>query len=101
MLAVSRYSLGVPGDRVQGSQALLGVPVPEATQGDQIAVVGDGAYKVCEQLEREAAQGAGILQDATTVRMLSWLKDHRTLTAAAQAQGVSTPTERTGLHTTA
>ena len=41
--AVSRYSLGVPGYRLQGSQALLGLPVPDATQWDQIEVVGDCA----------------------------------------------------------
>ena len=43
VLAVSRYSLGVPGYRLPGYQAMLGVPVPEATQWDQIEVVGDGA----------------------------------------------------------
>jgi hypothetical protein len=33
-LAVSRYDLGVPGYRLQGYQAMLGVPVPDATQWD-------------------------------------------------------------------
>jgi len=43
VLAVSRYDLGVPGYRLQGYQAMLGVPVPDATQWDQIEVVGDCA----------------------------------------------------------
>jgi transposase len=43
VLAVSRYSLGVPGYRLPGYQAMLGVPVPDATQWDQIEVVGDCA----------------------------------------------------------
>jgi hypothetical protein len=34
VLAVSRYYLGVPGYRLQGYQAMLGVPVPDATQWD-------------------------------------------------------------------
>jgi hypothetical protein len=41
VLAVSRYDLGVPGYRLQGYQAMLGGPVPDATQWDQIEVVGD------------------------------------------------------------
>lgn len=101
VLAVSRYYLGVPGYRLQGYQAMLGVPVPDATQWDQIEVVGDCAYKVFEQMEREAAQGELIFQDDTAVRILSLIKENRERVAAAQAQGLSTPTERTGMHTTA
>ena len=101
VLAVSRYSLGVPGYRLQGDQAMLGVPVPDATQWDQIEVVGDCAYKVLAQLEREAAQGELIFHDDTAVRILALIKENSAILAAAQAQGVSTPNERTGMHTTA
>lgn len=101
VLAVSRYSLGVPGYRVQRSQAMLGMPVPDATQGDQSEVVGDCAYKVCAHMEQEAAQGELIFQDDTAVRILSLIKEHRGLVAAAQAQGLSRTTERTGRHPTA
>jgi hypothetical protein len=48
VLAVRRYSLGIPGYRWQAYQAMLGVPVPDATQWDQIEVVGDCAYQVFE-----------------------------------------------------
>jgi hypothetical protein len=34
VLGVSRYYLGLPGYRVQAYQAMLGVPVPDATQWD-------------------------------------------------------------------
>jgi transposase len=101
VLAVSRYYLGVPGYRLQGYQAMLGVPVPDATQWDQIEVVGDCAYKVFAQMEREAAQGALIFHDDTAVRILSLIKENRALVAAAQGQGLSTTNERTGMHTTA
>jgi hypothetical protein len=101
VLVVSRYYLGVPGYRLQGYQAMLGVPVPDATQWDQIEVVGDCAYKVFAQMEREAAQGALIFHDDTAVRILSLLKENRDLVAAAHAQGLSTINERTGMHTTA
>jgi transposase len=101
VLAVSRYYLGLPAYRVQGYQAMLGVPVPDATQWDQIEVVGDCAYKVFEQLEREAAQGELIFHDDTAVRILALIQENSAILAAAQAQGVSTSTERTGMHTTA
>jgi transposase len=99
--AVSRYSLGVPGYRLPGYQAMLGVPVPDATQWDEIEVVGDCASKVFEQMEREAAQGEVILQDDTAVRILSVRKATRDRLAAAQSQGLSAPKERTGMPTTA
>ena len=101
VLAVSRYYLGVPGYRLQGYQAMLGVPVPDATQWEQIEMVGDCAYKVFEALEREAAQGEVIFQDDTAVRILSFIKENRALFDQAKAQGLSKPNERTGMHTTA
>jgi hypothetical protein len=101
VLAVSRYYLGLPGYRLQGYQAMLGVPVPDATQWEQIEVVGDCAYKVCEQLECEAAQGEVIFQDDTAVRILSLMQENRALVDQAKAQGVLAPKERTGMHTTA
>ena len=81
--------LGLPLYRSQGYQAMLGVPVPDATQWDQIEVVGDCAYKVFAQMEQEAAQGELIFQDDTAVRILSLIQENRDLVAAAQAQGLS------------
>jgi hypothetical protein len=101
VLAVSRDSLGVPGSRWPGSQARLGVPVAAATPWDQIAVGGDGASQVWEQMDREAAQGAGILPADPAVRRLAWLSETRALGPAAQAQGLAPPQERPGMHPTA
>ena len=101
VLAVGRYLLGLPLYRIAAYQAMLGVPVPDATQWDQIEVVGDCAYKVFAHMEHEAAQGELIFQDDTAVRILSLLKENRDLVAVAQAQGLSRTTERTGMHTTA
>jgi hypothetical protein len=80
---------------------MLGVPVPDATQWEQIEQVGDCAYTVCEEMEREAAQGALIFQDDTAVRIVSRIQENRVLFDQAKAQGVSAPKERTGMHTTA
>jgi hypothetical protein len=46
VLAVSRYYLGIPLYRLAGYQAMVGVPVADATQWDQIARVADCAYPV-------------------------------------------------------
>jgi len=101
VLAVRRDYLGLPCYRIEAYQALLGVPVPEATQWDEIEKVGDGAYVVCEQMEKAAAQGELIFQDDTAVRLLSLMQENVEIVSAAQAQGLSTLTERTGMHPTA
>lgn len=101
VLAIGRYYLGLPLYRLQGYQAMLGVPVPDATQWDQIEKVGDCSYVVFAYLERLAAQGELIYQDDTAVRILSLIGENRTLRAQAEAMGSSRPQERTGMYTTA
>src|SRR5712671_6134259 len=101
VLAVSRYSLGLPFYRLQGYQAMLGVPVPDATQWDQIEKVGDCSYVVFVYLETLAAQGELIYQDDTSVRILTLLKENQAMQAQAEAMGFSRSKERTGMFTTA
>ena len=101
VLVVSRYYLGLPGYRVQAYQAMLGVPVPDATQWDQIEHVGNCAYRVFRQMEQVAAQGRLIFHDDTAVRILALMQENRDRLAAAQAQGLATPPDRLGMHTTA
>jgi len=79
---------------------MLGAPVPDATQGDQIEQVGDCSDTGCASLESLAAQGDLIHQDDTSVRMLSLMAEHRKIRAQAEALGFSRPTERTGMCTT-
>ena len=101
VLAVRRSSVGVPFSRLDGSQAMLGGPVPDATQGDQIARGADGGYGVVTHLEGRAAQGELIYPDDTPVRILSRLAANRHAQARAEARGVSRATARTGMSTTA
>ena len=76
VLAVSRYYLGLPFFRVEAYQSMLGVPVPDATQWDQIERVANCGYVVFAHLERLAAQGELIYQDDTTVRILSLIGEN-------------------------
>jgi hypothetical protein len=101
VLVVGRDYLGLPFYRLQGYQAMLGVPVPDATQWDQIEKVGDCGYVVFEYLETLAAQGELIYQDDTSVRILSLMAENLTLQAQAEAMGFLRSKERTGMFTTA
>jgi hypothetical protein len=101
VLALARYYWGLPWPRLAGFQALVGVPVPAAPPGEQTAVVGAGAYPVFKDLEKLAAQGAGIFHDATPQGVLALIEENQQATAQARAQGKAQADERTGMQTTA
>jgi transposase len=95
VLVLGRYYLGGPLYRLEGYQAMVGVPVSDATQWDQIERVADCAYPVFEQLQTLAAQGEVIYQDDTHVRILSLIAENR------RTQADDTSGARTGMYTTA
>jgi len=95
VVALARYYLGVPWYRLQSFQALVGVPVPDATQWDQVEHVGNCVYPLFKHLERLAAQGEIIYQDDTSARLLSLIKENQ------QAQDAARARARTGRYTTA
>src|SRR5215813_12369175 len=94
VLVLGRYYLGVPLYRLEGYQAMVEVPIADATQWDQIERVADCAYPVFEQLKTLAAQGEVIYQDDTHVRILSLIAENR------QAHADGTSGARTGMYTT-
>lgn len=89
-LAVQRYFLGVPLNRLEDYQALMGVPVPDATQWMLIERVAVPARPVFERLQYWAAQRALIYQDDTRARVLSLIRENRS----------NEPPERVGMYTT-
>jgi hypothetical protein len=99
VLALARYYLGVPWYRLESFQALVGVPVPDATQWDQAEVVGDCAHPIFKSLERLAAQGEVIFQDDTPGRILTLIEENQEAVAQAKATGAAP--SRTGMYTTA
>jgi hypothetical protein len=99
VVALARYYLGVPWYRLESFQALVGVPVPDATQWDQVELVGDCAHSIFKCLERLAAQGEVIFQDDTPGRILTLIEENRE--ADAQAQATGDAPARTGMYTTA
>jgi hypothetical protein len=99
VVALARYYLGVPWYRLESFQALVGVPVPDATQWDQAELVGDCAHPIFKYLERLAAQGEVIYQDDTPGRILTLIEENRE--AVAQAKATGNAASRTGMYTTA
>src|SRR5262252_4050692 len=94
VLVLGRYYLGVPLYRLEGYQAMVEVPIADATQWDQIERVADCPYPVFEQLKTLAAQGEVIYQDDTHVRILSLMAENR------RTQADDTSEARTGMYTT-
>ena len=74
-----RQYLGLPFHRIRRVEALLGAPLSDATQWELIETVGDSGYVVFRHLECLAAQGELIVQDDTSVRILSLLKENQGL----------------------
>src|SRR5215475_8554282 len=101
VLALARYYLGLPWQRLEGFQALVGVPVPDATQWEQGEIVGDCTHPIFKCLEKLAAQGEGIFQDDTPGRVLALIEENQQARAQAQAQGKAQVDARTGMQTTA
>lgn len=101
VLALARYYLGVPWYRLESFQALVGVPVPDATQWDQVELVGDCTHPVFKYLEKMAAQGEVMFQDDTPQRVLALIEENQRAAAQAQAQGEAAAAGRTGMQTTA
>ncbi|MCP3883808.1 MAG: IS66 family transposase [Sulfitobacter sp.] len=89
-LAVAHYHLGLPFKRIESFQDMLGMPLPDATQWEQVEQVADSAYPVYEYLKKMGANQPLVYQDDTGARIL-------TLIAENQADP---PPERKGMYTT-
>ena len=94
VIALGRYYLGLPFYRIEQCQALVGVPVADATQWELAEQVADSAWPVFESLWDLAAQGEVIFQDDTRVRILALLAENR------RADATGAPLERRGMYTT-
>jgi len=90
-LAVLHYGLAVPFNRLERHQRMMGVPLPDATQWDQVEKCANGIYPAFDYLIYLAAQAALIYQDDTWVRILSLIKQNDNADKGA----------RTGMYSTA
>jgi transposase len=99
MLAVAHYHLGLPFNRLEALQQMLGLPLPDATQWELVEQVADVGYRISNYLMWSAAQQPLVYQDDTGARVVSLLKDNQAEPPPAR-QGIYTTVLRgVGEHT--
>lgn len=98
MLALCRYSVGLPHNRLERLQGSLETPVPSSTQWDVLQENAPTFQPVFDEMARQAAQGAIVHDDDTYVRILALMGKRR---AELLKKGELPDPERTGLFTTA
>jgi transposase len=72
MIALLKYSCGLPFHRIEKLQKNLGIPMPAATQWDLVAAAADPLRPALDELIRQAAQGEVVHNDDTTMTLLAF-----------------------------
>jgi transposase len=98
MIALCRYSVGLPHNRLEHLQQNLQTPIPSSTQWDVLNEAAPTFQPILEQMKIAAAQGSVVHDDDTYVRILGLMGQRR---AELLARGELADPERTGLFTTA
>jgi len=84
MIAVLRYGNGLPHFRLEGLQASLYIPLPDATQWDIVSKAVRAPRAAFQELIRQAAQAPLLHSDDTPMKVLSLMKERE----RAEAGGV-------------
>jgi len=85
LLALLRYGSGLPFYRIEGLQASLHVPLPDATQWDLVVQAVPVPRAVFGELTRQAGQGDLLHCDDTRAKILSLIVARNQLEAAGLA----------------
>lgn len=75
MIALLRYGSGFPGNRLEGLETHLGIPLPVATQCAIMAETAIPLWPAWAELIHQAAQGEVVHNDDTSMRVLSLDRD--------------------------
>ena len=73
MIALLKYSMGVPFNREEKLQEGLGIPLPASTQWDIVEAKAERIEPAFDELIRQAADGDVVYNDDTTVRILEMM----------------------------
>lgn len=84
LLALLRYGSGLPFYRIEGLQASLNVPLPDATQWEIVLQAVPAPRAVFAELSRQAGQGDLLHCDDTPAKILSLIAARRQREAAGQ-----------------
>lgn len=76
-LCVYRHFLGVPGNRLEAYQGMIGIPLPDSTQFDKIEDVANAAYPMFKRMEYLAANGELAHGDDTKIKIQSLIRENK------------------------
>ncbi|HLW79190.1 MAG TPA: transposase [Terriglobia bacterium] len=104
IIAMLRYGLGFPWNRLDRMQKDLEIPLPASTQWEIVSAAAPQAKPVYEELIRQAAQGELLHHDDTTVKILEFMGKRAKEkifheSGGGEEGGQRDPPERTGLFT--
>lgn len=89
-LCMLKYYMGLPFYRIEAYQRAVGIPLPDSTQWQLVEQLADCVYPVFHALEKLAACGHLVHVDDTTVRILSAIKENKTLKNRKDRRGTFT-----------
>ena len=75
MIAQLKYGSGVPFNRLERMEELMGIPLPAATQWEVVADAAELIKPVRDELIRQAAQGEVLHNDDTSMRVLRLVRE--------------------------
>ena len=75
MIALLKYSTGVPFKRLERLEGQLGMPLPAATQWELVEAAAKPMRPVLDELIRQAAQGEVMHNDDTSMRILQLVRE--------------------------
>jgi hypothetical protein len=104
MIAMLKYSMGVPFNREAKFQEGMGIPFPASTQWDIVAAKAERIEPAFHELVHQAANGEVLYNDDTTVKILE-LMDNRAAKGAVTEDAAEDSThdetsDRRGMYTT-
>jgi len=79
MMAINRYLNAVPAKRLEITQQMVGVPLPDSTQSDKMEELVNYVYLPFMEIVKFSAQGEVIHNDDTSVKILSLMKENESL----------------------
>jgi hypothetical protein len=91
-IVMTKYTLGVPSNRLEQQQQMAGVPLPASEQFERSEAVANALLPIFRELERVGADGRLLHIDDTRVRILSCLKENQ-----EQVEEERRATQTTGL----
>lgn len=90
MIAILHYSGAMPFYRLERIQQMMGVPLSASNQYERSEIVANAVHPIYLELERQAAKMDVLHTDDTSVKILSLIKENKTLPE----------NQRKGMHTT-